>query len=45
MSSYILRFLRLNFGLFLYGLGIIITMRANVGYAPWEVLHSGISQL
>lgn len=44
MSSYILRFLRLNFGLFLYGLGIIITMRANVGYAPWEVLHSGISQ-
>ncbi|MGV8907147.1 MAG: YczE/YyaS/YitT family protein [Acetobacterium sp.] len=44
MSSYILRFLKLNFGLFLYGLGIIITMRANVGYAPWEVLHSGISQ-
>lgn len=44
MSSYILRFLRLNFGLFLYGLGIVITMRGNVGYAPWEVLHSGISQ-
>jgi uncharacterized membrane protein YczE len=36
--------MKLNFGLFLYGLGIIVTMRANVGYAPWEVLHSGISQ-
>ena len=44
MSSYIFRFMRLNFGLFLYGLGIVVTMRANVGYAPWEVLHSGISQ-
>ena len=44
MTGYIFRFLKLNFGLFLYGLGIILTMRANVGYAPWEVLHSGISQ-
>lgn len=44
MAGYILRFIKLNFGLFLYGLGIIVTMRANVGYAPWEVLHSGISQ-
>jgi uncharacterized membrane protein YczE len=44
MTGYILRFLKLNFGLFLYGLGIIVTMRANIGYAPWEVLHSGISQ-
>lgn len=44
MAGYFLRFIKLNFGLFLYGLGIIVTMRANVGYAPWEVLHSGISQ-
>lgn len=44
MTGYILRFLKLNFGLFLYGLGIIVTMRANIGYAPWEVLHSGVSQ-
>lgn len=44
MIAYFIRFLRLNFGLFLYGLGIVVTMRANVGYAPWEVLHSGISQ-
>ncbi len=44
MTEYIFRFIKLNLGLFLYGLGIIVTMRANVGYAPWEVLHSGISQ-
>ncbi|MEL7660031.1 hypothetical protein [Acetobacterium wieringae] len=44
MTGYIVRFIKLNFGLFLYGLGIIVTMQANVGYAPWEVLHSGISQ-
>lgn len=44
MKNYLIRFLRLNFGLFLYGLGIITTMKANIGYAPWEVLHSGISQ-
>jgi uncharacterized membrane protein YczE len=30
-------------GLFLYALGIAITMKANIGYAPWEVFHAGIS--
>jgi len=44
MKTYFIRFIKLNFGLFLYGLGIIVTMKANVGYAPWEVLHSGLSQ-
>ncbi|MDI3536102.1 MAG: uncharacterized protein PWP16_812 [Eubacteriaceae bacterium] len=44
MKSYFIRFIKLNFGLFLYGLGIIVTMKANIGYAPWEVLHSGLSQ-
>lgn len=44
MKSYFIRFVKLNFGLFLYGLGIIVTMKANIGYAPWEVLHSGLSQ-
>ncbi|WKY43119.1 hypothetical protein Q5O14_10625 [Eubacteriaceae bacterium ES2] len=44
MKNYFIRFIKLNFGLFLYGLGIIVTMKANIGYAPWEVLHSGLSQ-
>ena len=27
----------------LYSLGIVLLIRANVGYAPWEVFHVGIS--
>jgi uncharacterized membrane protein YczE len=37
------RLLRLLLGLFLYALGIAVTMKANIGYAPWEVFHAGIS--
>lgn len=35
--------LKLLFGLFLYALGIVITMKANLGFAPWEVFHQGVS--
>lgn len=31
------------FGLFLFALGIMLTIRANIGYAPWEVFHVGIA--
>ena len=34
----------LVFGLFLYALGIVLSIRANIGYAPWEVFHVGIAQ-
>jgi uncharacterized membrane protein YczE len=30
-------------GLFLYALGIIVSLKANVGYAPWEVFHVGLA--
>ena len=30
-------------GLFLYALGIVVTLKANIGYAPWEVFHAGLS--
>ncbi|AEV28083.1 putative membrane protein [Sphaerochaeta pleomorpha str. Grapes] len=42
MRRYSERLARLFFGLFLYGLGIVITMKANIGYAPWEVFHAGV---
>jgi len=29
-------------GLFLYALGIVTTIKANVGFAPWDVFHYGI---
>lgn len=44
MNNYLRRILRLIFGLFLYALGIVITIKAHIGYTPWEVLHSGIGQ-
>lgn len=40
----LIRLLRLMFGLFLYALGIAVTLQANVGYAPWDVFHVGLSK-
>lgn len=31
------------FGYFLYGLGIVMTIHANQGLAPWEVFHQGLA--
>jgi uncharacterized protein len=42
--AFFLRLLRLIFGLFLYALGIVITLKAYVGYAPWDVLHVGLAK-
>ncbi len=39
---FLVRLLNMLLGLFLYALGIIFTINANVGYAPWEVFHLGI---
>jgi len=44
MNPLIKRFFRLILGLFLYALGIAITMKAHIGYAPWEVFHAGIGR-
>ncbi|HSR45719.1 MAG TPA: hypothetical protein VLT15_10910 [Acidimicrobiia bacterium] len=34
---------RLMFGLFLFGLGLAFMVIADLGLAPWEVMHQGIS--
>ena len=44
MKLFIIRFINLIFGLFLYALGIVVTIRANIGYAPWDAFHAGLSQ-
>ena len=31
-------------GQVLYGFGVVISIRANIGYAPWEVFHAGIAK-
>jgi len=30
-------------GLFFYASGIVITIKANIGYAPWDVFHVGLA--
>ena len=43
MKQFLIRLLRLICGLFLYALGIVVTLKAHVGYAPWEVFHVGLA--
>jgi uncharacterized membrane protein YczE len=40
----VFRFLKLNFGLFVYGIGIAMMVHASIGLAPWDVLAQGISK-
>src|SRR4030066_1146292 len=43
MKNTIIKLLRLFIGYFLYGLGIVLTINANQGLAPWSVLHQGLT--
>lgn len=45
MKNALLRILRLFTGLFLYALGIVLTINANMGLAPWDVFHQGLSNV
>lgn len=38
------RTLRLLIGLFLYAVGIVMTINANLGLSPWDVFHQGLAQ-
>lgn len=45
MKNNIIRFLRLIIGLFLFALGIVMTINAGLGVAPWDVFHQGLSKV
>ncbi|MEL7658089.1 MAG: hypothetical protein AAGU75_19520 [Bacillota bacterium] len=45
MNNYVKRTIRLIFGLFLYALGIFLSIQANIGLAPWEAFSIGVSYL
>lgn len=45
MKQIIQRVIRLFIGLFLYSVGIVLTINANLGLAPWDVFHQGLSHL
>ncbi|MCL2209817.1 MAG: hypothetical protein FWC19_10060 [Treponema sp.] len=42
MKHFAVRLLNLMTGLIFYALGIVSTIKANVGYAPWDVFHVGL---
>lgn len=44
MKQFYIRLVRLICGLFLYALGIVVTINANIGYAPWDVFHVGFAR-
>lgn len=44
IKQYYIRLMRLIWGLFLYALGIVFTLNAHIGYAPWEVFHVGLAK-
>jgi len=43
MGYFLRRLVSLVWGLFLFALGIVLCVQANIGCAPWEVLHMGLS--
>jgi uncharacterized membrane protein YczE len=44
MKYFLKRLLKLNLGLFLCAVGIVSTLNAHIGYAPWEVFHVGLTK-
>ena len=45
MKKSLLALVRLFIGLFLYAVGIVFTINANLGLSPWDVFHQGVSKL
>ncbi|MBK5251538.1 MAG: hypothetical protein JJE29_02700 [Peptostreptococcaceae bacterium] len=43
MKSFIVRFVRLNLGLFVCSIGIVFMLKANIGYPAWDVFHAGLA--
>jgi uncharacterized membrane protein YczE len=44
MPEFLTRLLNMLLGLWLYALGIVVTIKASVGYAPWDAFHAGLSE-
>ena len=43
-NNHIKRIFALMFGLMLYGLGVTLTIKGNIGYSPWDVFHAGVAK-
>ncbi len=45
MKALTIRIIKLMMGLFLFAVGIVMTINANVGLSPWDVFHQGLSKM
>ncbi len=45
MKTAIYKIIRLIFGLFLFAVGIVLTINANIGLQPWDIFHQGLSKV
>ena len=45
MKKIVLTFTRLFIGYFVCAIGMVMTINANLGVAPWDVLHQGIGNV
>lgn len=45
MKQVLIRFLNVVIGQMLYALGIMISIKANIGYTPWDVFHAGLANV
>jgi len=43
MKNEILKYIKLFSGFFFSSLGIVLVIKSNLGFSPWNVLHQGIS--
>lgn len=44
-TRFSIRLVRMLAGLFLFAVGIVMTINANIGLAPWDVFHQGLSNV
>ena len=44
-QHYVIRTLRMMTGLFVFAVGIVMTIHANIGLAPWDVFHQGLANV
>ncbi len=45
MEIYLKKLIRLVFGLFIYALGLVLCIHADIGLAPWDAFGIGISKV
>ena len=45
MKEIIARYFKLVLGFFIFAFGVVITINADLGYAPWDVFHQGIANI